>query len=405
MTPNEIRCSEALSRDAFKSLMRRAIFDCFKWHIQHGDEAVLCPFPLVLDANTWRRLAAAAENLAHEALQAEQELLIRQDLQARLGLSRGLLKLLSMAVAPTPSGPRFSRFDFHPTDAGFQITEGNIDVAGGIIESSGVTALMANSFPKLRPAGDPAGALATALCRCSGPGGRVGLMHLTQYTEDRQIMLYLARRLAERGVATCLFDQTQLRFRKGHAEAHVHAGRVALDMVYRFLPAEWLERLPAATRWMRAIVGGRTPFTNPGSAVLTQSKRFPLVWHELTTSLDTWRSFLPETRSPDDATWEGDEEWVIKPALGHEGDRIGIVGVTHPERYDEIAREASRSPQRWVVQRRFSATPLPTPLGLRYPSIGVFVLDGQAVGAYGRLARQPLINDSAQDAVVLLTRS
>jgi glutathionylspermidine synthase len=230
-------------------------------------------------------------------------------------------------------------------------------------------------------------------------------MHLTQYTEDRQLMLYLARRLDERGVATCLFDPAQLRFRNGHAEALVHTGSVPLDIVLRFLPAEWLERLPAATRWVRAIVGGRTPFTNPGSAVLTQSKRFPLVWEDLTTSVDTWRALLPETCSPDEVTWEGDEEWVIKPALGHEGDRVGIAGVTPPQRYEEIAREASRCPQHWVAQRRFSATPIHTPLGLRYPSIGVFVLDGQAVGAYGRLAREPLIDDSAQEAVVLLTRS
>ena len=405
MTPDELQCSEEMPRDAFKSLMHRAIFDCFKWHIQHGDEAVLCPFPLVIDAGAWRGLAAAAEKLAREALQAEQEVLTRPDLQARLGLSRRLLWLLGMGSAPTPSGPRFSRFDFHPTDAGLRITEGNIDVAGGIIESSGVTALMASSYPALRPAGDPAGALAAALHRCSGPDGRVGLMHLTRYTEDRQIMLYLERRLAERGASTCLFDPAQLRFRRGHAEALIHTGRTALDVVCRFFPAEWLERLPAATRWVRAIVGGRTPFSNPGSAALTQSKRFPLVWDDLKTPLATWRALLPETRSPDEVTWEGDDEWVIKPALGHEGDRVGIAGVTPPERYEEIAREASRHPRDWVAQRRFSATPLHTPLGLRYPSIGVFVLDGQAVGAYGRLARQPLIDDSAQEAVVLLTRS
>ncbi len=278
-------------------------------------------------------------------------------------------------------------------------------MAGGIIESSGVTALMASSYPALRPAGDPAGALAAALRRFSGPDGCVGLMHLTRYTEDRQLMLYLARRLTEHGVATCLFDPTQLRFRDGHAEALLHAGRAALDIVYRFFPAEWLGRLPAVTRWVRAVVGGRTPFTNPGLAVLTQSKRFPLVWDDLTTPLDTWRALLPETLSPDEVIWEGDEEWVIKPALGHEGDRIGIAGVTPPERYEEIAREASRCPRHWVAQRRFSATPLDTPLGLRYPSIGVFVLDGQAVGAYGRLSRQPLIDDSAQEAVVLLGRS
>jgi glutathionylspermidine synthase len=230
-------------------------------------------------------------------------------------------------------------------------------------------------------------------------------MHLSQYTEDRQIMLYLARRLGERGVATCLFDATQLRFREGRAEALVHGGITGVDLVYRFFPAEWLDRLPAATRWVRAVAGGRTPFSNPGSAVLTQSKRFPLVWDDLATSLSTWRSLLPETRAPHEIAWAGDDGWVVKPALGHEGDRVGIAGLTPPERYDEIARQASREPERWVAQRRFSATPIDTPIGPRHPSIGVYVLDGMAVGAYARLARQPLIDDSAQEAVVLLTRS
>ena len=70
----------------------------------------------------------------------------------------------------------------------------------------------------------------------------------------------------------------------------------------------------------------------------------------------------------------------------------------------EIAREAARDPRSWAAQRRFSATPIDTPLGPRYAAIGVYVLDERAVGAYGRLAPQPLIDDSAQEAVVLLAR-
>jgi glutathionylspermidine synthase len=390
--------------DAFAHLVREAIFDCFKWHVQHGDDPVLCPFPLVIDAGTWRALATAAEDLAREARGAEEELLARPELRARLGLPRRLSCLFGVA-APTPSGPRLSRFDFHPTDDGFRITEGNTDVAGGLIESSGVSTLMARSYPALCTAGDPAGALAGAMRARVGPGGRVGLLHLTQYTEDRQIMLYLASRLGEQGVATCLFDATQLRFQGRSAEALIHTGRTRLDLVFRFLPAEWMERLPAATRWPRAIVSGRTPFTNPGFAILSQSKRLPLVWSELSTPMPAWRTFLPETCSPDDAPSGYGGDWVIKPALGYEGDRVAVAGVTLPERYEEIAGEASRDPRRWVAQRRFLAKPIHTPVGPRYPSVGVYVIDGRAVGAYGRLAKRPLIDDSAQEAVVLVRRS
>ncbi len=42
---------------------------------------------------------------------------------------------------------------------------------------------------------------------------------------------------------------------------------------------------------------------NPGSAVLTESKRFPLVWDRLSTELPTWRRLLPATVDVRDADW------------------------------------------------------------------------------------------------------
>src|SRR5262249_533608 len=159
-----------------------------------------------------------AEALEREARAAEDELRERPELLGRLGLSPRLLRVLRADVRPTPEGPRLSRYDFHPTNEGLRISEGNIDVAGGLPEGSGVTALMAGGHPALGPAGDPAGAFAAALAARAGPAGRVGLMHLTRYTEDRQAMVYLARRLAEHGAHACLFDPTDLHFRDGRAE-------------------------------------------------------------------------------------------------------------------------------------------------------------------------------------------
>jgi hypothetical protein len=37
-----------------------------------------------------------------------------------------------------------------------------------------------------------------------------------------------------------------------------------------------------------------------------------------------------------------------------------------------------------------------------YPCLGVFTIDGRVAGAYGRVARTPLINHLAQDAAVLI---
>jgi glutathionylspermidine synthase len=140
-------------------------------------------------------------------------------------------------------------------------------------------------------------------------------------------------------------------------------------------------------------------WVNPVTSILTQSKRFPLTWSQLKAPVPTWRLLLPETRSPRD-TDAG--EWVYKPALGHEGYRVGMVGVTERSALEGIRRDTRLFPWRWAAQRRFDAAPLDTPDGPRFPCVGVYVVDGRPAGLYGRLAERPLINDKSQDAVVLV---
>jgi glutathionylspermidine synthase len=397
-------CGQPLAPECYARVVRRAIFDCCKWHTQADDRPVLCPFPLVLDEDTWERLARLAEALAREALAAEQELLLRPDLHRRLGLPRALGRCLrrGAGLPPTAGGARVMRFDFHWTSDGWRISEANTDVAGGFIEAAGVTRLVAVCYPDCRPVGDPAGALADAIRDRVGAGARVGLMHLTVYTEDRQIMLYLARRLEERGLATCLFSPVQLRWNKGRAgvAADWYAGPV--DLLLRFFPADWLPRLPALTGWQALVTGGQTPVCNPASAVLTQSKRFPLTWDCLATPLPTWRALLPETRSPRDVPGREDADWVLKPALGHEGLNVGIKGVTEPADWRGIGRAAYWFPGAWAAQRRFDVLALPTPDGPLYPCLGVYVIDGRAAGAYGRVGLRPLIDDRSREIAVLV---
>ena len=397
-------CGRPLSADCYARVLRRAIFDCCKWHTQVEDRPVLCPFPLVLDADTWEQLARLAEDLAREALAAERELLRRPDLHDRLGLPRALRRCLRRAAAlgPTPGGARVMRFDFHPTAGGWRISEANTDVAGGFIEAGGVTRLVAACYPDCRPAGDPAGALADAIRDGVGAGARVGLMHLTVYTEDRQIMLYLARRLEERGVSACLFSPGQVRWAEGRAGVASDGYGGPVDLVVRFFPADWLPRLPAATGWEAFLAGGRTPVCNPAYAVLTQSKRFPLTWDRLDTRLPAWRALLPETRSPRDVAGWLEEDWVLKPALGHEGLDVGIKGVTRPADWRRIRRTASWFPGAWAAQARFEVPALPTPDGPLYPCLGVYVIEGRAAGAYGRMGVRPLIDDRSREIAVLV---
>jgi glutathionylspermidine synthase len=178
--------------------------------------------------------------------------------------------------------------------------------------------------------------------------------------------------------------------------------RGPIEWLFRFLPAEWLVQMPRATGWMRTAVGGSTPVCNPLYSVLTQSKRFPLIWQDLDIALPTWRRLLPETRSPREVPWRGDEAWIVKPALGHEGIRIGMAGVTTAAQWEEIDQGLSLAPDHWVAQRLFRTESLTTPLGIAYPCLGIYVIDDEVVGAYGRLSPHPLIDDSSWDVAVLL---
>src|SRR5262249_46454436 len=139
-------------------------------------------------------------------------------------------------------------------------------------------------------------------------------------------------------------------------------------------------------------------------AVLTQSKRFPLVWDLLSTPLRTWRALLPETRSPRDVSHALDGDWVFKPALGHEGwDGASHEGI-EPNEGQRIRAAAVMDPSAWAAQRRFDAPPLATPEGPMYPCVGVYVIDGRVAGAYGRMAARPLIDDRSRDVVVLVRK-
>ena len=135
--------------------------------------------------------------------------------------------------------------------------------------------------------------------------------------------------------------------------------------------------------------------------MLVQSKRFPLVWDALRTPLTQWRALLPETRSVRDlgGALEG---WVLKPTLGRVGEDVAIEGVTAAGKFKKLYHHARGNESQWVAQRRFDTIPVATPDGMRYPCIGVFTIHGRTVGAYGRVAANPIVDQDAQDVAVLL---
>jgi len=394
--------AEPLADAEYTQLRRRAIFECNKWDPQVGDTNVVARVPLVLRADAWTHVKALAEALAGETLASEMELATRPDLHAHLGLPRAVRRALAQTatIGGPVHGPRLIRFDFHDTDDGWKISEANTDVPGGLNEASGFARLMAPHYPWAASTGDPAAAYCDALLQRVGPDPVIALVHATAYSDDQQMVACLASLLERAGARTHLASPSHIAWRDGRAWLDAAWWRGPLDLVVRFFPSEWLPMLPRGTQWPMFFAGAVTPLANPATAVLTQTKRFPLIWDALNTPLPTWRAMLPETRDPREAPWRNNPDWLLKPALGRVGEGIGLSGIVSAVDLKKIQRGATWWPAQWVAQRRFAARPQSDAVA-SFPCLGVYTVDGRVVGAYGRTASRPLIDAKAADAAVL----
>ena len=403
MSASPFLTSPALTHDEFDALVRRAIFDCCKWDPQLEDSPSLHDAPIVLTEEAWSELGRMSEALAREILAAEQELVDRPELHGALALPRAMRRILAdRAQRPSAGAARVARFDFHWTSDGWRISEANTDVPGGVNEASGLPALIADHVPNARSAGDVGAAYVDALVGGTDGVTRVALVHATAYTDDHQVMEYLARRLSQRGVVPVLVSPAEVFWRDGHAHVSHDGSLARIDRIVRFFPAEWLPNLARRTGWRHFVRGGSTVQSNPATALLTQSKRLPLVWDRLTTPMPTWRALLPETRDARDAAWQSSDDWVVKPAMGRVGELIGIRGVTDERVWKQIRRNVRWWPSHWIAQRRFDAVPVRLGDAMAFPCVGIYTVDGRTVGAYGRVALKPLTDWRARDAAVLV---
>ena len=401
-TSHGLRTEEPVDADIFSGIRRRALLEGCKWDPQVGDVNTLSPFPIVLKSSVWKQIASQAEQLSREAAAAEEEISHRPDLLNRLGLPRALSRVLAEQSPLTPAAGRVTRFDFHYTTEGWRISEANSDVPGGFTEASYFTALMAQHFPKLRSAGNPADLWCSTLAAAAKPSGTIALLSAPGYMEDHQVIAFLAARLRECGCRPYLANPRQIVWRDGLAYLNARWYRGPLDVIVRFYQAEWLSRLPDKCGWKNFLRGGKTPVANPALAVISESKRFPLVWEKLSTALPTWRALLPETRDPRDAPWPHDTDWLLKTAMCNTGDTVSIRDLMRPRDWLRTRLAARVFPNRWVAQRRFESVPVSTPVGPRHACIGVYTVNGRAAGAYARISEKPVIDFAATDIALLL---
>lgn len=404
MTP-PILAGTSLPIQQWNQLRLRAIFDYCKWDPQCGDHSVLGWFPLLFESATVVELGRLAECLTREALEAEDEIIANAKSLRRLSIARPIRECLERAEKePQPNHVRVMRFDFHFTTCGWQISEVNADVPGGYVEASGWNQLFAEQMAGYEAPLDPTAAYADAICENVPGGSLAALAHATVYSEDRQVMAHLGRELERRGRKTCLISPRNLGWNGGRAVLNTSFAISVPAMVVRLSPAEWLPGMcdkSSLAPWFGECV---TPLSNPGRALVLQSKRFPLLWNELKTDLTTWRKLLPRTYCPSEIKNLDRDDLVLKPAFGRVGEGVGIRGLTDPREQQEILRAVRRDESLWIAQERFDVEPVSTADGKVFPCIGVYTVNGKMAGLYGRAGRNALIDQNAQDLAVLIRR-
>ncbi|MBP5975039.1 glutathionylspermidine synthase family protein [Brasilonema sp. CT11] len=400
---SEWQCSPQLDEQTFAQIRNQLALYYFKWDSQVGDVSTLAPFAIIVPNHVWQQLAKLAEQLTAEALAAEYELLQRPELLKQLGLPRQVQKVLSkQSIELTPAAARVVRFDFHPTPVGWRISEANSDVPGGYTEAANFSKLMAQQFPGTKLAGDPSAKLSDALAQTIQLGGHIALLSAPGYMEDQQITAYLAELIKARGCTAHLATPAQIQWHQGVAYLQSECYQGSLAAVMRFFQGEWLIHLKSNCDWSYFFRGSKTPICNPGSVLLIESKRFPLVWDKLDSPLDTWKALLPKTRDPCEVNWLTDTNWLLKSAYCNTGDTVTMWGISDRTKYIQTFCDTLLHPGNWIAQRRFQTNKLQTPLGIMYPCMGVYTVNSKAVGIYGRIARKPLIDFAAIDVAVLI---
>jgi len=361
------------------------IFDGYKWDLQAGVQSTISDAVVLLDQSEMDFLKSSAVVLYHETIQMEQALKNRPDLCVAMGISSEMTDALCNCDYDPQKHVRFMRFDFHPTTDGWRISEVNSDVPAGYPEASILPELAQRYFPNFYQCGDFGEVFTRRLQRLVSPGSTIAYLHDTHTVEDYQILHFIGDLMEQAGYDAVYLDPAHLMWEDGLA--------LGADALMRYYPVEWLE-FAQSVDW-RAFINAKTTSCNHPIALLTQSKRLPLIWDDLGVEVPMWKQLLPETKCV--PSFEADD-YILKPAFGRVGEGINIPETLSQEEDLDIRMAAQHSPDQWLVQKMFKSVPID---GLHL-NLGVFVVDGEFAGLYARASHMPRIDGDASELPVLV---
>lgn len=378
------------------------IWGAYKWDPQVEDANTVSEYVALLDEETVRYLADTAEALAKETVGMEQEILGNLSLARELGLPGVMIRAMRRAAGYDRRGHvRLMRFDFHPTTQGFLISEVNSDVPGGFAESSLLPGIAQRYINEGRPVEDFPGRVFAAFDERLKRPGTMAFVHATSYADDRQVMQFMGDYFEQRGYEALYLAPDHVRFKDKRAFSILGGGAQEIDGIIRFFPLEWLPDLPLSSRW-QGYYDTLTPSCNHPAAMLTQSKRLPLIWDKLSADHTCWKELLPET-GPARKLDYGDTEYIYKPVFGRVGGGISIREAMPEKEFKNVRKDAAWHRREWIVQKRFESVPVKADDGKAYHlCIGVFVVDGCFAGFYGRISPYARIDEKAKDIPILM---
>jgi hypothetical protein len=389
------------------SLYRELTQRYFVWDAYVGGERRVDLHPLVLPEALHRAAAEAAQDVARAVGRACERAYEDKVERARYGLHSDVVALAEASHAAEDRASLFRVDLLLGEDGTWHACEINADCPGGHNEAFGLPRLA-------RAAGFLAGTNPTrvveayaarmaGLAQCGPDPGAVGLLFATAYAEDLQVCAILQRAIQQWNVPAVLAPPTAPRLKNGR----LYVGATPVTALYRYFPAEYMEGQKNLPDIVTAMRTGSVRTMSSFAHIFVQSKLGMARACALKDTLGDDRAaidaHLPETFDLADLTRArllGERiDWVVKRALGRVGDEVyvGAVCDDDAEWTTLVDRAIAKrtAGELWIAQRFVRQSPISTPWGPRYVTLGAYVMDGVFCGYFARVTPRSHVSHDA----------
>jgi len=381
-----------VSEQEFTRIIENMQFQYFKWDSFVNGKLRIIPEAIIIDYDECQQAITLCKRVNQILSILENKLRRDRTSLIRLGIPERVADLI---LIEPPSTLQLTRYDLFRTEEGaWQLTEFNEDVPGGFNEAIGIPALLARHYNQYSLEDCFSKKLLEAL---PDDEGATALMYATGYSDDLQHMAVLEKLLSESGRDAILCSPSQLRLNWGKP----YINKTKISSIIRFYPGEWYGILPNYKVWKKAL--GKVPMLNPISRLIRQSKNLFALWNTQGLLEDSDREFLqsvtPETIYFSEVSHRfldfPKHDWVLKHAFGRMGDTVTMGSLTKDLDWEKAWHEAQKKPLEFTLQRRFSVEPLAFKDQAMYPTLGVYLINGEFAGFYSRTAETPFLTHEA----------